>query len=89
MGSFIRQLNMYSFSKVNKVSKEKKHMFFRNDLFKKGSLECLHLIRRKRKGHQETELVEPQKDFEDYKVFIKSNVLKMQEFLSSLGERHP
>jgi hypothetical protein len=28
--SFIRQLNMYKFGKVNKISKEKKHMFFKN-----------------------------------------------------------
>jgi hypothetical protein len=48
--SFIRQLNMYRFGKVNKISKEKKHMFFKNELFKKGNLKFLHLIRRKKKG---------------------------------------
>ena len=50
--SFIRQLNMYRFGKVNKISKEKKHMFFKNELFRKGNLKLLHLIRRKRKGQQ-------------------------------------
>lgn len=28
--SFIRQLNMYRFSKINKLNKEKTHMFFKN-----------------------------------------------------------
>ena len=34
--SFVRQLNMYRFNKVNKFSKEKAHLFFKNDLFRKG-----------------------------------------------------
>ena len=69
--SFIRQLNMYRFSKVNKISKEKKHMFFKNELFKKGNLRLLHLIKRKRKGQQEPEALDSDRSFEEYKLFIK------------------
>ena len=42
LSSFVRQLNMYKFSKVNKLTKEKHQMFFRNDHFKRGSMYSSH-----------------------------------------------
>jgi hypothetical protein len=42
LSSFIRQLNMYKFSKVNKLAKEKNHMYFKNDHFRRG---CMYLSR--------------------------------------------
>ena len=30
VSSFIRQLNMYQFSKVTKLTKERHHMYFKN-----------------------------------------------------------
>lgn len=51
---------MYRFSKVNKLNKEKNHMFFKNELFRKGNMyisglcsESLSMIKRKKKGHVE------------------------------------
>ena len=35
LASFIRQLNMYQFSKVNKITKERSHMYFKNEYFQK------------------------------------------------------
>lgn len=29
---------MYKFNKVNKISKERSHMYFKNDYFKRGDL---------------------------------------------------
>ena len=29
---------MYNFTRVNKISKEKHHLYFKNELFKKGDL---------------------------------------------------
>lgn len=36
--SFVRQLNMYRFSKVNKVEKERNHLYFKNEHFRKGNM---------------------------------------------------
>lgn len=36
--SFIRQLNMYRFSKVNKMEKDRNHLYFKNEFFKKGNM---------------------------------------------------
>jgi hypothetical protein len=38
LSSFIRQLNMYKFNKVNKLTKEKNSMYFRNEFFKRGMM---------------------------------------------------
>lgn len=46
-------------------------MFFKNDLFKKGNLRLLHLIKRKRKGQQEADTADSDRGFEDYKLFIR------------------
>ena len=48
--SFVRQLNMYRFSKVNKVEKERNHLYFKNEHFRKGNIESLVFIKRKKKG---------------------------------------
>ena len=64
-------------------------MFFKNDLFKKGNLRFLHLIKRKRKGQQESDIVDPERGFEDYKLFIRENVLRIQEDLATLKKKHP
>ena len=47
ISSFIRQLNMYKFNKVNKISRERNHMYFKNDHFKRGNLYMLLNIARK------------------------------------------
>lgn len=44
---------MYRFSKVNKLNKEKNHMFFKNELFRKGNIDSLGMIKRKKKGHND------------------------------------
>ena len=33
LSSFIRQMNMYGFTKVNKLSKDKAHIYFKNENF--------------------------------------------------------
>lgn len=38
ISSFIRQLNMYRFSKVCKPTKERNAMYFKNDLFLRGNM---------------------------------------------------
>lgn len=38
LSSFIRQLNMYKFGKVNKLTKEKHFMYFRNEHFKRNQM---------------------------------------------------
>ena len=64
-------------------------MFFKNELFKKGNLRLLHLIRRKRKGQQDVDVIESDRGFEDYKLFIRENILKIQEDLTALRKKHP
>jgi hypothetical protein len=36
--SFIRQLNMYRFSKVNKMDRDRNQLYFKNEHFKKGDM---------------------------------------------------
>jgi hypothetical protein len=38
LSSFIRQLNMYRFSKVIKLVKEKNYMYFKNEHFRRGQV---------------------------------------------------
>ena len=38
MTSFVRQLNMYHFSKLNKFSKSKNDLLFHNPLFVRGNM---------------------------------------------------
>jgi len=38
LSSFIRQLNMYKFSKVIKLVKERNYMYFRNDHFHRNNM---------------------------------------------------
>ncbi len=38
LSSFIRQLNMYKFSKVIKLVKERNYMYFKNEHFRRGDM---------------------------------------------------
>lgn len=38
LSSFIRQMNMYGFTKVNKLVKEKAYLYFKNDDFIEGDM---------------------------------------------------
>ena len=84
---------MYRFSKVNKLNKEKHHMFFKNELFRKGNIESLSMIKRKKKGHVE-ETVDTSEDneaesLENYKDFVRENVYLIQEELLKVRKFHP
>ena len=91
---------MYRFSKVNKLNKEKHHMFFKNELFRKGNMydnrlfsESLSMIKRKKKGHVE-ETVDTSEDneaesLENYKDFVRENVYLIQEELLKVRKFHP
>ena len=49
--SFVRQLNMYNFRKLNKFSKMRnRELYFQNEHFRQGNIESLVFIRRKKKG---------------------------------------
>lgn len=38
LSSFVRQLNMYKFSKVIKLVKERNYMYFKNENFRRGDM---------------------------------------------------
>lgn len=38
LSSFVRQLNMYKFNKVTKLTKERYHMYFKNEHFQRGCM---------------------------------------------------
>lgn len=65
--SFVRQLNMYGFCKLAKKGNK---VIFTNEHFKRGNIEGLLMIKRKRKGSDQEELTDLQK----YKHFICSNL---------------
>lgn len=91
---------MYRFSKVNKLNKEKNHMFFKNELFRKGNMydiclcsDSLSMIKRKKKGHVEENLDTSEdneaESLENYKDFVKENVYLIQEELLKVRKNHP
>ena len=68
-------------------------MFFKNELFRKGNIDSLSMIKRKKKGHVE-ETADTSEDneaesLENYKDFVRENVYLIQEELLKVRKFHP